>query len=106
MYPYGGWPVYLAFMGQACFTAGLYEESISNMKKTIERFGSSFTWDPFLIASYSMLGRKEESKKSGQQLLKAVPTFSLSSWTYRRLYKNSEDSERLYEALREAELPE
>jgi tetratricopeptide (TPR) repeat protein len=104
MYLYGGWPGYLGFMGQACFTAGLYEESISNMKKAIERFGSSAVWDPFLIASYTMLGRKEEAKGSAQQLLKAVPTFSLSSWKYGRLYKSSEDSERLYEALRKAGL--
>jgi adenylate cyclase len=106
MYLYGGWPVYLAFMGIACFTAGLYEESISNMKKAIEIFGSSVSWVPFLIASYSMLERKEEAKESAQQLLKAVPTFSLSSWKYWRLYKSSEDSERLYEALRKAGLPE
>jgi adenylate cyclase len=105
MYLYGGWPVYLAFMGFACFTAGLYEESIWNIKKAIEQFGSSL-WYPFLIASYSILGRKEEAKNSAQQYLKANPTFSLSSWTFGRLYKNSEDSERLYEALREAGLPE
>ena len=66
MYLYGGWPGYLGFMGQACFTAGLYEESISNMKKAIERFGSSAVWDPFLIASYTMLGRKEEAKGSAE----------------------------------------
>ena len=105
MYLYGGWPVYLASMGFACFTAGLYEESVWNIKKAIERFGSSVVWDPFMIASYIMLGRKEEAKKSAQQLLNAVPTFSLSSWKIGRLYKKSEDSERLYEALRETELP-
>ncbi|MGD8226734.1 MAG: adenylate/guanylate cyclase domain-containing protein [Desulfobacteraceae bacterium] len=105
MYLHGGWPVYLAFMGFACFTAGLYEESIWNVKKAIEQYGSSL-WYPFLIASYSILGRKEEAKRSTEQYLKANPTFSLSSWTFGRLYKNSEDSERLYDALREAGLPE
>jgi adenylate cyclase len=105
MYLYGGWPVYLAFMGFACFTAGLYEESIWNVKKAIEQYGASL-WYPFLIASYIILGRKEEAKKLAQQYLKANPTFSLSSWTFGRLYKSSEDSERLYGALREAGLPE
>jgi adenylate cyclase len=104
MYLSGRNPTYLDFMGQVCFTAGLYEESISNMKKIIEKGGSTASRDPFLIASYSMLGRMEEAKAAAQQWLKANPTFSLSSWQYGRLYKRSEDSERLYEALRRAGL--
>ena len=104
MYLHGRNPVYLDFMGMACFTAGLYEESISNIKKSIERFGSTLTRDPFLIASYSMLGRMEEAKETAQQWLKAAPTFSLSSWQLGRMYKRPEDSERLYEALRKAGL--
>jgi adenylate cyclase len=103
-YLYGRNPMYLSFMGQACFTAGQYEESISNMKKTIQVHGSNAGVNPFLIASYSMLGRKEEAKESAQQWLKADPTFSLSSWKFGRLYKRPEDSERLYEALRKAGL--
>ncbi len=106
MYLYGGWPVYHDFMAHACFTAGLYEDSISSMKKAIEMFGPSTTRNPFLIASYSMLGRKEEAKESAQQWLKANPKFSLSSWKFGRLYKRSEDKDRLYEALRKAGLPE
>ena len=74
------------------------------MKKIIEKDGSSASRDPFLIASYSMLGRMEEAKAAAQQWLKANPTFSLSSWQYGRLYKRAEDSERLYEALRKAGL--
>ncbi|HVN94873.1 MAG TPA: tetratricopeptide repeat protein, partial [Syntrophorhabdaceae bacterium] len=99
-----GYPVYVDFMGQSCFTAGLYEEAISNMKKSIELYGSSVSRDPFLIASYSMLGRMEEAKEAAQQLLKLDPTFSLSSWNYWRMYKRSEDSERLYGALRKVGL--
>lgn len=104
MYLHGRNPAYLNFMGMACFTAGLYEDSILNIKKTIERFGSALTRDPFLIASYSMLGRMKEAKDSAQQWLKADPTFSLSSWNFGRLYKKSEDTEKLYSALRKAEL--
>jgi adenylate cyclase len=104
MYLSGRNPTYLDFMAMACFTAGLYEESISNMKKVIERFGSSANRDPFLIASYSMLGRMEEAKELAQQWLKAHPSFTLSSWEFGRLYKRPEDSERLYGALRKAGL--
>jgi tetratricopeptide (TPR) repeat protein len=104
MYLSGRNSVYLDFMGQACFTAGLYEESISNIKKAKEIYGSSFGRDPFLIASCSMLGRMEEAKEAAQQWLKAAPTFSLSSWQVGRLYKRPEDRERLYDALRKAGL--
>ncbi len=65
---------------------------------------SSASRDPFLIASYNMLGRIEEAKEAAQQWLKSEPTFSLSSYKYGRLYKSSEDSTRLYEALRKAGL--
>jgi len=104
MYLSGPNPTYLNFMGLTYFTAGLYEESISNLKKVIERAGSTVSRDPFLIASYSMLGRMEEAKEAAQHWLKVNPTFSLSSWQYGRLYKRSEDSERLNEALRKAGL--
>ncbi len=91
-------------MGLACFTAGQYEDSISNFKKSIERFGSSAGRDPFLIASYSMLGRMEEAREATQQWLKANPSFTLSSWAIGRQYKKPEDRERLYGALRKAGL--
>ncbi len=104
MYLHGRNTMYLDFMAQACFTAGLYEESISNAKKNIERFGSAVSRDPFLIASYSMLGRMEEAKESAQQWLKGNPSFTLSSWKLGRLYKRPEDRERLYGALRRAGL--
>jgi tetratricopeptide (TPR) repeat protein len=87
MYLSGGYPVYVDFMGQTCFTAGLYEEAISNMKKAIELYGPSVHRYQFVIASYSMLGRMDEAKEHVQQLLKINPTFSLSSWNYGRLYE-------------------
>jgi len=104
MYLSGRNPTYQNFMGQACFTAGRYEESISNMNKVIEKYGSAASRDPFLIASYSMLGRMEEAKQAVQQWLKAKPDFSLSGWEYGRMYKRAEDSDRLYGALRKAGL--
>jgi tetratricopeptide (TPR) repeat protein len=103
-YLYGRNPQYLDFMALACFTAGQYEESISNTKKSIEKFGSATTRNPFLIASCNMLGRMEEAKELAQQWLKADPDFSLSSWQMGRQYKRPEDSERLYGALRRAGL--
>jgi hypothetical protein len=41
LYLSGRNPAYLEFVGMACFTAGLYEESISNMKKIIEKAPSA-----------------------------------------------------------------
>ncbi|MEW6668377.1 MAG: tetratricopeptide repeat protein [Thermodesulfobacteriota bacterium] len=106
MYLNGRSPLYLDTMGHACFTAGLYEESISNLKKSVEKYGSGANRDPFLIASYSMLGRMDEAKEAAQEWLKANPTFTLSSYGFGRLYKRPEDRDRLFEALRKAGLPD
>jgi adenylate cyclase len=104
MYLSGRNPTYLDWMGMVCFTAGLYEESILNSKKAIEKFGSFGSRDPFLIASYSKLGRTEEARDAVQQWLKVNPAFSLSSWNYPNIYKRPEDRERLLGALRKAGL--
>jgi adenylate cyclase len=96
--------VYLSFMGFACFTAGFYEEAIEAMKQCIDRYGPAVPRHPFLIASYVSLGREEEARAAAQQLLKMNPNFSLESWKYGRTYKNPEDIERLYGALRKAGL--
>ena len=95
---------YLDFLGWACFTAGLYEESIANMKKAIEKYGSLTSRDPWLIASYSKLGRMEEARESALHWLKTDPNFSLASWTFGSMYRRHEDSERLLGALRKAGL--
>jgi adenylate cyclase len=91
-------------MGFACFTAGFYEEAIEAMKQCIDRYGPAVPRYPFLIASYISLGRDEEARAAVQQLLKMNPNFSLASWRYGRTYKNPEDIERLYSALRKAGL--
>ena len=95
---------YLDFMGMACFLAGLYEESISVEKKTIEKNGSMTSRDPFLIASLSMLGRMDEAGEAARQWLKVDPTFTLPLWPYARQCRIPEDSERLLGALRKAGL--
>jgi adenylate cyclase len=104
MYLSGKNATYLDYMGMACFTAGLYEESIWYMEKTIEKNGSLTSRDPFLIASYSMLGRMEEAQKAARRWLTVKPTFTLSSWEMARQYKRPEDKEKLLGALRKAGL--
>ena len=91
-------------MGFACFTAGLYEESIVVWKKAIDHFGPMVIRQAFIAASYSELGREEEARAMAQQLSEANPKFSLSSWELARTYKNPKDTERLLNALRKAGL--
>ena len=91
-------------MGAACFTAGQYEESIANWKKSIDRFGPEPVRQAFITASYSELGRREEAIAMAQELVKTDPEFSVSSWNLARMYKNPMDTERLLDALRKAGL--
>ena len=104
MYVDGRNPTYLDFMGMVCFTAGLYEEAISNLKRSIEKNGSLSNRDLFLIASYSMLGRMDEAREAARKWLSFRPDFTLSSWVLGRLYKRAEDREKLLGALRKAGL--
>jgi len=97
-------PIYVTFMAFACFTAGLYEEAAEEMRQSINRYGPAVPRHPFLIASYVCSGKEAEAKAAVQELLKINPKFSLESWRYGRTYKNSEDIERLYGALRKAGL--
>ena len=99
-------PWILDFEGMACFTARRYGESIEAWKKVIDRFGLILLREAFLTASYSELGHHDEAKAMAQQLLKKHPDFCVSTWNYARTYKNSEDTERLLNALRKAGLPE
>jgi tetratricopeptide (TPR) repeat protein len=94
----------LDFMGFACFTAGMYEESIEAMKKAIDRYGPFILREAFLTASYSELGREDEAKAMARELLKRHPKFSVKTWKYARVYKNPEDTQRLLDALRRAGL--
>jgi TolB-like protein len=97
---------YLSFMGYAGFTAGFYEEAIEAMKQSKARFGFAVPRQAFLIASYIKLGREKEARAAVQELLKRHPKFSLSSWHYGRNYKNPKEVDRLYNALRKAQLSE
>lgn len=97
-------PGLLTIMGYSYFTAGKYEEAIATMKKRIKTFGFYVNAQAFLTASYSELGRVEEAKAMAVELLRHIPDFSLSTWRYPGLYKNSEDTERLLNAMRKAGL--
>lgn len=103
-YLYGRNSAYLDFLGYACFTAGLYEESIANWKKSIDHFGPEPVRQAFIAASCSEVGREEEAISMAKQLIKADPKFSLSTWKLARMYKNPEDTERLINGLRKAGL--
>ena len=97
-------PWILDFMGMACFTAGLYEESIAAWRQVLDRFGPLLLREAFMTAACSELGLYNEATAMAQQLLKRHPNFSVSSWNYARTYKNTEDIERLLNALRKAGL--
>ena len=60
----------------------------------------------FLAASYSEAGETAKAARAGRQVLKFFPNFSVSKWPFLRLFKNSEDRDRIINALKMAGLPE
>jgi tetratricopeptide (TPR) repeat protein len=103
-YIYSKNPMYLDFLGYACFTAGLYEDSFNEWEESIENFGPIVPRQAFLIAACNELGRDQEARVMARQFMKKYPNFTLKSWKLARMYKNFEDTERLLNALRKAGL--
>ena len=60
----------------------------------------------FRTAAYSAAGEIEEAKKSAQALLNFSPDFSVSGFRMPHIFKNKDDSERVFSALRNAGLPD
>lgn len=98
---------YLNVLGIVCFCAGRYQEAIDTFKINIDRGGPiGVPALAFRTAAYSAAGEIEEAKKSAQALLNFSPDFSVSGFRMPHIFKNKDDSERVFSALRNAGLPD
>ena len=92
--------------GQAYFTLGRYKEAIDVFERGLERYPGSQRLRVWLIASYAHMGRQEDAKWEGDQLLVADPKFSVKRLEQIVPYKDRAHLERLIDGLRKAGLPE
>jgi len=98
-------PLYLLFLGMACYQARRYEEAITAFKRA--RIGNpEFLGAPlFLTIAYSELGREEEARVEAAEVLRLNPHFSVELFSRRMLpYRDPAVTERLVAALLKAGL--
>jgi len=95
---------YLHGLGLAYAWTGRYEEAIAELKKAIHNEPDSPYGRLFATVAYSLAGRDEEARTEAAELLRLNPKFSLQKWGKSLKYKNQDDQERFFNALRKAGL--
>ena len=99
------YPVYhLQGLGFAYRVAGRYEEAIATSKRSLS-FAPTFLGDHFNLAiCYAELGRLEEARSEGVEILRLNPNASLESAKWNMPFKDPAVLERQLAALRKAGL--
>ena len=96
---------YLFTLGDAYFLAGQHEEAVAAYKRALYSNPDDVRTHAGLAATYSLLGREEETRAAVAEVFRLEPTFSIG-YVKTLPFKNKADIELLIEALRKAGLPE
>ncbi|MBS3917262.1 MAG: adenylate/guanylate cyclase domain-containing protein, partial [Deltaproteobacteria bacterium] len=83
---------------------GLYEESIAQVKKAIEREPRDLLSYIVLASAQSMAGREKEARAAAAQVLKINPKFSLEQIEKTTPHKDPAIKARFIDSLRKAGL--
>jgi adenylate cyclase len=97
-------PVYLNNLGLAYLVAGRYEEALVPLKKALTLIPNHVPAHLLLAVCYVELGRLEEARAEGAEVLRISPTFSLEVARQNWPYKDPAVVERHVAALRKAGL--
>ncbi len=101
---YSAW--YLAVQAHARRLTGRYEEAAASYRASIQRNPNHIGPHIGLTACYAQMGRDEEARAQGAQVLRINPTFTLARYAESLTYRDEADSQRSLAALRKAGLPE
>jgi predicted Zn-dependent protease len=90
--------------GHTYYLTGRPEEAIAALKRSL--IGTPVDLDAHLLlaAVYSELGRDAEAQAEAAEVLRINPSWSLEVWKQRVPYKDPAMLERVFAALRKAEL--
>ena len=95
---------FLTILGWAYVIAGRYEEAIPTFKTVLTYNPNFWLAHSGLAVSYSELGREEEARAAGAEMLRIMPQFSVEKWKPTAPYKDLAVTERLAAAMRKAGL--
>jgi len=96
----------LAYMGNAYYMLGGYDEAISPLRESVWQMPNLRITHLWLAAAYAQLGRLSEAAAAAAEVRRIEPGFAIERWKQTAVYKNPEDAERLFEGIRKAGLPE
>jgi tetratricopeptide (TPR) repeat protein len=83
---------------------GKYEEAIRFYKRLLQDQPDHLPGNIGLTASYSMMGRTEETRMQAAEVQRINPNFSLDRWAKTQRFRNKADGDRRIHALRMAGL--
>jgi TolB-like protein/Flp pilus assembly protein TadD len=97
----------LSFLGQAYFTAGRYEDAIATFNQRYADFARRGTPPlSILAAAYAATGQDEKARAAMKTFLDKHPGRTIANYRHPRLYKRTENRDRLLSLLRKAGMPE
>jgi adenylate cyclase len=96
--------VYYWVLGESYRLTEQNDKAIAEFEKGLQRHPDHAFCLMWLAATYSMVGRKKESRKTALELLRVNPKFSLEHWDKMGLYKDPAVTKRFIDALRKAGL--
>ena len=96
----------LAFMGNAYYMLGCYGEAVSPLRESASRMPDLRITQLWLAAAFAQLGQLDEAHSAADEVRRIEPDFTIERWKLTAVYKRPEDSERLFEGIRKAGLPD
>jgi adenylate cyclase len=96
----------LAYMGSACYMLGRYSEAVTPLRDSARRMPDLRITQLWLAATYAQLDRLGEARAAADEVRRIEPDFTIERWKLTAVYKRPEDSERLFDGIRKAGLPE
>jgi len=101
--PFGSTLTFL-HLGMSYRIMGRFEESVSAIKKTIERSPNNIFAHIQLAVTYIQMGREKEARAEAEEVLRINPKFSVDSYAKLLPYKDQSVNDSIVAALRKAGL--
>jgi adenylate cyclase len=101
--PFGSTLTFL-HLGMSYRITGRFEESVSAIKKTIERSPNNIFAHIQLAVTYIQMGREKEARAEAEEVLRINPKFSVDSYAKLLPYKDQSVNDSIVAALRKAGL--
>jgi adenylate cyclase len=96
----------LAYSGNAHYMLGRYEEAVVPLRESARLMPNLRITPLWLAAAYAQLGRLDDARAAADEVRRIEPGFTIERWKVTAAYKRAEDSERLFDGIRKAGLPD